>query len=198
MKLKAQNSRRGRGDWTKEVPSPPPSKALARIGNCSPYPWPDRMNPIPPRRTNQRNLLVLARAFATELERELPVDVLPELPGRLPADASERIQGSGVAKMTGMSARWIRAKAAEGHIPSAIKIGAIWTFDEAIVRAWVREKEAETCQDIKRHSLNLTTSTNEAKTGTAEWLSMERSYVAAYELRINAKRERNAKRGSRK
>tara|TARA_R110000868_G_scaffold128879_6_gene337324 strand:- start:1468 stop:2052 length:585 start_codon:yes stop_codon:yes gene_type:complete len=60
------------------------------------------------------------------------------------AEESERIKTATVARMTGYSVRQIQGLAAKGKIPSAAKLGSMWTFDPVRIRKWINEKEKET------------------------------------------------------
>jgi hypothetical protein len=53
-------------------------------------------------------------------------------------------------EILGESARTIRNKAAAGEIPGAAKIFGTWTFDEALLHAFVAEKEREICRSGAR------------------------------------------------
>lgn len=56
----------------------------------------------------------------------------------------ERVRVDDAAAILGISGRSVQALAARGEIPGAAKIGGLWTFDEAALRLWIREKA--TCQ----------------------------------------------------
>lgn len=53
----------------------------------------------------------------------------------------ERIRPAAVARITGLSLRQVQAMAAAGLLPSAAKLGSVWTFDERRIRAWLVERE---------------------------------------------------------
>ncbi|WP_394060680.1 helix-turn-helix domain-containing protein [Xanthobacter autotrophicus] len=53
----------------------------------------------------------------------------------------ERIRAPKVASILGVQVRTVQAMALRGELPGAAKIGGLWTFDEAALRAWIREKE---------------------------------------------------------
>lgn len=63
---------------------------------------------------------------------------------------AERIQASRVAEITGYSLRTIQMMAAAGELPSAMrrKAGSRWTFDEATIRRWVKQREDAACRGI--------------------------------------------------
>jgi predicted DNA-binding transcriptional regulator AlpA len=54
---------------------------------------------------------------------------------------AERIRPAEVARMTSLSVRQVQQMAAANKIPSAAKIGTIWTFDPIRVRAWIKQLE---------------------------------------------------------
>lgn len=47
----------------------------------------------------------------------------------------ERIRPADVARITGLSRRQVQAMAQAGLLPSAAKLGSLWTFDERRIRA---------------------------------------------------------------
>ena len=53
-------------------------------------------------------------------------------------------------EILGEKARTIRTKAAAGLIPGAAKPFGTWTFDVALLHAFVAQKEKETCQSDRR------------------------------------------------
>jgi hypothetical protein len=57
-----------------------------------------------------------------------------------------RCKIEGAEEILGEKARTIRTKAAAGLIPGAAKPFGTWTFDVALLHAFVAEKEKETCQ----------------------------------------------------
>lgn len=61
---------------------------------------------------------------------------------------TERIRAKIAADITGLSVRAVQAMAARGELPGAAKLGKVWTFDEARLRAWVRQREAVACRPI--------------------------------------------------
>ena len=54
---------------------------------------------------------------------------------------AERIRAQVVCTMTSLSLRKVQEMADQGLIPSAAKLGGVWTFDPIRVRAWIRERE---------------------------------------------------------
>lgn len=60
----------------------------------------------------------------------------------------ERIRVQAAAAILGVTPRCVQALAARGEVPGACKIGKLWTFDEAALRNWIKERS--TCPDQKR------------------------------------------------
>lgn len=54
----------------------------------------------------------------------------------------ERIRADHTAAIFGIEVRTVQAMAKRGELPVAAKIGGIWTFDEASIRAYVQERVA--------------------------------------------------------
>jgi excisionase family DNA binding protein len=54
----------------------------------------------------------------------------------------ERVRPADVARMLGVSTRKVQEMAAAGRLSGAAKIGQLWTFDPAKIRAWILEQEA--------------------------------------------------------
>ena len=52
----------------------------------------------------------------------------------------ERIRAHVAAGILGVETRTVQALAARGELPGAAKIGGLWTFDEAALRNWIRER----------------------------------------------------------
>lgn len=52
----------------------------------------------------------------------------------------ERIRARAAADILGIETRTVQALAARGDLPGAAKIGGLWTFDEAALRNWIRER----------------------------------------------------------
>jgi hypothetical protein len=63
---------------------------------------------------------------------------------------SRRCQMEGALERLGGSARTIRNMAAAGKIPGAAKFCGVWSFDIALLDAYVGEKERETCRNSVR------------------------------------------------
>jgi excisionase family DNA binding protein len=54
----------------------------------------------------------------------------------------ERVRASEAASILGIEVRTVQALAARGELPGAAKVGKLWTFDEAALRLWIRERSA--------------------------------------------------------
>lgn len=54
---------------------------------------------------------------------------------------AERVRVAAAARITSLSPRKVQELAVAGRIPSAAKLGGVWRFDPARVRAWIREEE---------------------------------------------------------
>jgi hypothetical protein len=61
-----------------------------------------------------------------------------------------RCKIDGAVARLGLEPRTVRNMAAAGDIPGAAKFGDTWTFDVALLDAYVSEKERETCQNSRR------------------------------------------------
>ena len=61
-----------------------------------------------------------------------------------------RCQMDGALERLGGSARTIRDMAAAGQIPGAAKFRGVWSFDIALLDAYVAEKEREACLSSAR------------------------------------------------
>jgi excisionase family DNA binding protein len=83
----------------------------------------------------------------------------------------ERVGIRTAAAILGRPARTVQDLAARGEIPGAAKIGRAWTFNEARLRLWVRQREDEACPR---------TSTGAAKSGGRGSRSVGTSIDAAY------------------
>jgi predicted DNA-binding transcriptional regulator AlpA len=53
---------------------------------------------------------------------------------------ADLIRPSAVSEMTSLSVRTILQMAAAGKLPSAAKVGGVWTFDPSAIRAWIQER----------------------------------------------------------
>src|SRR5579875_169344 len=58
-----------------------------------------------------------------------------------------RVRAPEVAAMLGIGVRCVQKMAAAGRLPSAARIGKIWTFDPVRIRAYLAEAEAQACQN---------------------------------------------------
>lgn len=61
----------------------------------------------------------------------------------------ERVRPTDAVAITGLSLRTVQALALRGEIPGAAKLGGSWTFDEAALRNWIRER-TQCPQDRRR------------------------------------------------
>jgi hypothetical protein len=66
------------------------------------------------------------------------------------ASIRSRCKIDGAVARLGLEPRTVRNMAAAGDIPGAAKFRDIWTFDIALLDAFVTEKERETCQNSRR------------------------------------------------
>lgn len=67
---------------------------------------------------------------------------MPPAPSPIKA---ERIKIAQACAITGKAKRRLQLMAKKGKVPGAAKIWGEWTFDEAKLRAWVRELEDASC-----------------------------------------------------
>lgn len=100
----------------------------------------------------------------------------------------ERIRVPAVAAITGLSVRTVQHMAARDKIPGAARLGGVWTFDEARLRAWIREREVA-CQG---------TSIGAAKHGGAEFSLPAATIDEAYARLIGRKRAAGLRNGARR
>jgi predicted DNA-binding transcriptional regulator AlpA len=77
------------------------------------------------------------------------------MPADKPLKTPERVRADDVASITGLKLRTVQSMADRGLIPSAAKLGAVWTFDERAVRQWVKlkEEEAQSAAPISRREI---------------------------------------------
>ena len=61
-----------------------------------------------------------------------------------------RCKIDGAVARLGVEARTVRDMAAAGQIPGAAKLRGSWTFDVALLDAFISEKERETCLNSQR------------------------------------------------
>ena len=67
-------------------------------------------------------------------------------PDITPAASTSRIRVAEVACMLGIGVRCVQQMAATGRLPGAARIGKLWTFDPAKIRAYLADAEAR-CQN---------------------------------------------------
>ncbi len=60
----------------------------------------------------------------------------------------ERVRARKVVEITSLSLRQVQEMSAKGLIPSAAKLGSVWTFNERTIRRWVGHREREACRTI--------------------------------------------------
>jgi hypothetical protein len=61
-----------------------------------------------------------------------------------------RCKIDGAVSRLGLEPRTVRSMAAASEIPGAAKFRGTWTFDVALLDAFVSEKERETCQNSQK------------------------------------------------
>jgi predicted DNA-binding transcriptional regulator AlpA len=98
---------------------------------------------------------------------------------------AERIRARTVCTMTSLSLRKVQEMADQGKIPSAAKLGGVWTFDPIRVRAWIRERE-RAC--LEKAGAKPSTCTGAAILGGDASVSTDESIELAYEQLIHGKR----------
>lgn len=54
--------------------------------------------------------------------------------------APERIRTADAAAILGVEPRTVQALASRGELPDAARIGGVWTFSEAALRSYIRER----------------------------------------------------------
>ncbi|MFF9551074.1 helix-turn-helix domain-containing protein [Methylobacterium fujisawaense] len=65
--------------------------------------------------------------------------------------APERVHIGEAAAILGVSIRTVQRLATRRELPSAAKVGRLWTFNEAAIRAWLVEQESKPpCPQIER------------------------------------------------
>lgn len=106
-------------------------------------------------------------------------------------EIAERVRPCAVARMTSLSIRKVQELSAAGKIPSAAKLGGVWTYDPIIVRRWIKQSE----QTSWRLQSDQPPSTNVAKRGGDAAKLPESSIDQRYEQVIGAKRPRGTRRG---
>jgi excisionase family DNA binding protein len=92
-------------------------------------------------------------------------------------EARQRIRASEVAQILGVGVRCVQKMAARGELPSAARIGKIWTFDKAKIEQFLADAEAEV-----RNRMETTTSLVARPRGSLKSISeSERAYKLAME-----------------
>ncbi|WP_165602053.1 helix-turn-helix domain-containing protein [Methylobacterium indicum] len=100
----------------------------------------------------------------------------------------ERTQIPGACQILGVSARTIQRLATAGQLPSAVKVGRVWTFDIQALRTWLREQEVKPCQRIERRKPQRAATGGARSYGLAS-PSEAKSTVSASRLAIRQLRE---------
>jgi predicted DNA-binding transcriptional regulator AlpA len=108
----------------------------------------------------------------------------------------ERIRALDVAVITGLKLRTVQNLAARRTIPSAAKLGRCWTFDESVVRRWIRLKEEEECELLEKELTPIETSIRSGKHGISKCRSTAIQSARAYEQLFSRKRGHSATNGS--
>jgi hypothetical protein len=88
----------------------------------------------------------------------------------------QRIRANDVASILGVGVRCVQQMAAAGRLPSAARIGKVWTFDPVRIKSFLAEAEIQ-CQ--KRTSIRETVS------GGFERPLTESKSERAYELAMS-------------
>ncbi|OYX67701.1 MAG: hypothetical protein B7Y95_22530 [Rhizobiales bacterium 32-66-11] len=70
------------------------------------------------------------------------------------APKRERIRAFEASAILGVEVRTVQALACRGELPGACKIGGLWTFDEAALRAWIKDRSAPGNQSGSRSKPN--------------------------------------------
>lgn len=82
---------------------------------------------------------------------------------------TERVSIAGAVRILGVSARTVQRLANNRELPSAAKIGRLWTFNEQALRTWLVEQETkQPCQRIERKPLTGATGAA-TRSGHASW-----------------------------
>lgn len=103
---------------------------------------------------------------------------------------AERIQSPAAARILGLNLRTLQNLAGRGEIPSAAKIGRCWTYDEMVLRHWLKKKEGEiACRTI---------SIDEQRFGGGESSMQAGNIVEAYERAIGLRPKSGSQSGSRR
>ena len=90
----------------------------------------------------------------------------------------ERIRPHDAAAITGLRIRTVQAMAARGEIPGAAKLGGSWTFDEAALRNWIKERT--TCpKDRRRQSTHTGEGIRYGRALPLADVNIERAYEQA-------------------
>lgn len=92
-------------------------------------------------------------------------------------DKSDKgIQSPAAAFILGVSVRQVQNMAARGLLPSAAKMGSVWTFRRGAIQDYRRQKEREACQQ----AMNVI-SIGALASGTGASVSVDETLDEAYE-----------------
>lgn len=97
---------------------------------------------------------------------------------------AERVRPQAAVTITGLSLRTVQALALRGEIPGAAKLGGSWTFDEAALRNWIKERTQ--CPQDRRH-LNTHTGAG-TRYGRGSPLQDENSVRALEQARLRLRK----------
>jgi predicted DNA-binding transcriptional regulator AlpA len=104
--------------------------------------------------------------------------------------ADELIRCQDVKRMTTLSVRKIQQMAAAGELPSAGRLGHIWTFDPDAIRAWIVKQREKVCPP----SSQITATSGATRFGVVS-RSPDVSIDQAYEHLIRGKRKSASRHG---
>jgi hypothetical protein len=101
--------------------------------------------------------------------------------------AMSRIRSEKVAEILGIGVRCVQKMAVGGRLPSAARIGKLWTFDEVVIRKFLADEEARVAcrQTDVRTNPQTTTYTSARMSGGFASLSKERNIEKAYRQAIS-------------
>lgn len=92
--------------------------------------------------------------------------------------APERIRTTDAAAILGVEPRTVQALALRGELPDAARIGGVWTFSEAALRNYIRERTS--CRKDQRRQSTHTGATGRYGPGSPlADVNIERAYELA-------------------
>ena len=92
------------------------------------------------------------------------------------AEIGDGIQAPIAASILGVSIRQVQNMAARGLLPSAAKIGSVWTFRRGAILDYRRQKEREACRQAEN-----TISINARESGMGASVLVDETLDEAYE-----------------